>query len=359
MALLPEISVYFRTQAQTIVQRSERGNVFLIIRDSGAETIGNRTYTSLAEFEHDEDLYDEENAQAIKDALTFNPFILYVCAIGTSATIGTALDQINGIVKTAWITVAGITTTDSTALVAWVKAQETAGKSYKAVVYNTAADSKRVVNLVNTAIEYADGREDTTAASYTPSLAAILAVCNIKRGATNYHCVNLKRVTEPANVSTAVEAGGLVLINDEDGAVRIAEGVNSMTTLGEGEGEAMKLIETVEAMDLIYEDIVYNFRNNYMGQYRNTRSTQYRFVADVNGYFDSLVQTGVLSGDEDSYCDIDVEAQRAAWEADGTDTTSWNDDVVKNHPYKRTMFLTGAVYLLQSVESLRFGITLG
>lgn len=358
MALLPEISVYFRTQAQTIVQRSERGNVLLIIRDSGYETIGNKKYTSLAEFLADESDYDDDNAQAIKDALTYDPFVLYVCAINTTDALSVALAKIPSIVKTAWVTVADITTTDSTALATWVATQEAAGKSYKAVVYNKAADCKHVVNLVNIALEYEDGREDATAASYTPSLAAILAVCNIKRGPTNYLCKNLASVTEPSDVEAAVEAGGLVLINDEDGNVRIAEGVNSLTTLGTGEGEEMKLIEVIEAIDLIQEDIAYNFRTNFVGQYRNTRSTQYKFISDVNNYFDNLVQMGVLAEDGDNISTIDVDLQRAAWEADGVDTTDWSDDAVKNHPYKRTMFLTGSVKLLQSIESLKFGITL-
>lgn len=358
MALLPEITIEFRTKAQTIVQRSERGNVLLIIRDSGYETIGNKKYTSLAEFLVDESDYDDDNAQAIKDALAFDPFVLYVCAINTTDAVSVALAQIPSIVKTAWVTVADITTTDSTALATWVATQEAAGKAYKAVVYNKAADCKHVVNFVNTAVEYADGREDATAASYTPSLAAILAVCNIRRGPTNYHCKNLASVTEPANVETAVDGGGLVLINDEDGNVRIAEGVNSLTTLGTGEPEEMKLIETIEAIDLIREDITYNFRTYYVGEYRNTRSTQYRFVTDVNNYFDNLVQMNVLSVDGENSCDLDVEAQRAAWEADNVDTTDWSDDAVKNHPYKRKMFLSGTITLLQSIESLKFGITL-
>ena len=218
MALLPEISVYFRSQAQSIVQRSERGNVFLIIRDEGSATIGNRKYTSLAEFTTDASLYSDDNAQAIEDTLTFDPFVLYVCAIAENAAVSTALSQIPSIVKTAWITVAGITSDDSTAIATWIATQEAAGKSYKAVVYNKAANSRHVVNLVNSAIVFADGRSGATAADYTPSLAAILAVCNIKRGPTNYHCKNLASVTEPANVSTAVNAGGLVLINDEEKA---------------------------------------------------------------------------------------------------------------------------------------------
>lgn len=358
MALLPDISVFFRKQASNIIVRSERGNVFLIIRDSDAETIGNRKYTSLADFQADESLYSAANATAIKDALYYKPFIVHVCAIGTSDAVSVALAKIEGIVKTAWITVAGITAADSTAIGTWVKAQEVLNKSYKAVVYNSAANCRHVVNLVNTAVKYEDGRETTDASTFTPSLAAILAACNIKRGATNFLCESLKSVTEPASVSTAVEAGGLVLINDDDGNVRIAEGINSLTTITSDESEDMKLIEIIEGMDLIYDDIVYTFRNKFMGRYRNSRGNQYKFISDVKTYFASLVRVGLLSDTVENTVDIDVEAQRAAWEAYGIDPSGWSDDEVKDHPYKRTMFLTGSITMLQSIESLRFGITL-
>lgn len=358
MALLPEISVFFRFQAANIIVRSERGNVFLIIRDTNSATIGNRKYKSAKEFVEDESLYSEANAAAIKDVLFYHPFIVHVCAIGESAEVGAALAQIEGIVKNAWITVAGITADDSTAIVTWIKAKETLGKTYKAVVYNNAANCKHVVNLVNTAVVYEDGRETTTGSSFTPSIAGILAACNIKRGPTNFLCENLKSVTEPASVSTAVEAGGLVLINDEDNKVRIAEGINSLTTILSTESEDLKLIEVIEGMDLIYDDIVNAFRTRFMGQYRNSRGNQYKFISEVLTYFDGLVRVGLLSETVASTVDIDVEAQRAAWEAHGIDPWGWSDDEVKDHPYKRKMFLKGEITMLQSIESLSFGITL-
>lgn len=357
MALLPEINVYFKLQAESIIARSERGNVLLIIRDTGHEEIKTKKYTSLAEFYEDENLYDEENVTAIKDVLNVRPYALYVIAIATSAALTVALSQINGIVKTAWITVANISSADNTALVNWIKAQESIHKSYKAVVYNSAADCKHVVNFANTAVVYTDGRT-AAANTYTPTLAAIFARCNIKRGSTNYHCSSLASVTEPANVSTAVEAGQLILINDEDGKVRIAEGINSMTTIDEDESEDMKLIEVVEGMDLIYDDIVYAFRNNFMGKYRNTRGNQYKFISDVNTYFRDLVRVGLLNDRVENTCDIDVGAQRVAWENYGKDTTDWSDEDVKDRPFKRTMFLSGSVMMLQSIESLQFGISL-
>lgn len=363
MALLPEINIKFRSQAASFVERSERGNVILIVReaDAKAATIGTeRKYTSAADFAVDENLYSTVNKQAIKDALFYNPFIVYIVAIKTGDPVTAGLEKIPGIVKSGWITVAGISAADSTAIASWIKAQEAKNKSYKAVVYNSAADSAHVVNFANTAVVWADGRT-AEASTFTPSLASILAVCNVRRGATNYPCTNLKTVTEPTDVAAEVNAGKLILVNDEDNVVRIAQGVNSLTTLSDGDSEEKKLIENVETIDLMRDDIQSNFRKNYMGAYKNTRDNQMLFVSATNSYFKDLEQMEVLNTTNPSgnVCTIDVDAQRAAWEATGKDTSEWSDDQVKDHPFRRSVFITGTANPLYSIESLNFDIILG
>lgn len=355
MAILPAIKVYFQQKAASFADRSERGNVILIIRDSGYAKVNGSVYTSESDFEADASKYTQANQNAIRDALDFSPYAVYIVAIAASGDIADALSQIPGIVKTGWITVAGITTDDSTAIVTWIKAQEAANKSYKAVVYNTAADCRHVVNFATTAVVWKDGRS-AAASTYTTSLAAILATCNVKRGATNFACTNLKSVTEPASVQTAVNAGQLVLINDEDAAVRIASGVNSLTTTDDSTPADLQQIEVVEAMDMIVDDITSNFRKNFMGRYKNKRGNQMLFVSEMNSYFTQLAVNDIVS--TDFTVNLNVDAQRAAWEAAGTDTTSWSDDQVKDHPYRRSMYVAASVLILESIETLDFQITL-
>ena len=57
-------------------------------------------------------------------------------------------------------------------------------------------------------------------------MVAILAGCNVERGCTNYHCSNLVQVEEVADNDAAVGAGKFILFNDEDGAVRIGQGLS-------------------------------------------------------------------------------------------------------------------------------------
>ena len=125
---------------------------------------------------------------------------------------------------------------------------------------------------------------------YLPSLIGIFAVCNVVRGCTNYLCSNLRAVQEVADNDAALGAGKFILFNDEDGAVRIGQGINSMTTTdGKTRTEDMQFIETVEAMDMMRDDITSTFRSTYLGNYRNSRDNQMAFIGALNSsYFAQL-----------------------------------------------------------------------
>ena len=122
----------------------------------------------------------------------------------------------------------------------------------------------------------------------------------------------------------------------------------------------MKFIETVEAMDMMRDDITNVFRTEYLGNYRNTRDNQMMFIAAINNsYFRELEQDVILDPDCDNASSIDVEAQRAAWVASGkSEAADWDDDTVKATPYKRTVYLAGNVKILGSMTDLIFPINM-
>ena len=222
-------------------------------------------------------------------------------------------------------------------------------------------DDMHVVNFVNESVTFADDRGVSDGVEYLPSLLAILAVCNVVRGCTNYHCSNLLTVEEVADNDAAVGAGKFILFNDEDGAVRVGQGINSLTTLdGNTKTEDMQFIETVEAMDLMRDDITSTFRGTYLGNYRNTRDNQMMFIAALNSsYFAQLAAENILDPDYTNAASIDVAAQRNAWVASGkSEAADWDDDTVKATPFKRTVYLAGNVKILGSMTDLIFPITM-
>lgn len=356
---LPKILIKFQQLAASFVQRSERGVAILVLRDDTAGGSGYASYTDATELS--DAPYTDANKQAITDAMSFGPLRVGVAKIGSEDALADGLALITANEKTGWITVVDGTTTDWTALVSWIKAREAEDKSWKAVVYNaTAPDSMHVVNFVNNTVTFSDGRGQKDGSSYTPSLAGLLAACNVVRGATNYLCANLSRVEVPDSPDAAVGAGKFILINDDDSEVRVGVDVNSMTTTdGKTKTEDMKYIETVEAMDLIRDDIARTFREDYMGQYRNSLTNQMLFLSAVNYYFQQLVADEILDPEHDNAAEVNVAAQRASWVGSGkSEAAEWDDATVRSNTFKRTVYLAGDVKILGSMANLEFHVTL-
>lgn len=151
----------------------------------------------------------------------------------------------------------------------------------------------------------------------------------------------------------------MILVNDDVDVVRVGVDVNSLVTVnGSTRTEDMKYIETVEAMDLMRDDLRDAFRADYQGQYRNSQNNQNLYLSAANYYLASLEGT-VLDPDYDNTAAIDVAAQRAAWVGAGkTEAADWDDATVRATPFKRKLFLAGGVKVLGSMTDLDFAVTL-
>lgn len=360
---MPQINITFAQRAATMVSRSERGIAILIVRDDTNKGFMHKKYTDLTALEADKALYTADNYAAISDMLSFAPYESHVFRMDTAGKLADTLGEVTRTVKTGWVTIAGQRAEDGAALVTWIKAQAAKSRSYKCVVYNitTLPDDMRVVHFVNPSVTFADTRGKRDGVQYLPSLAGLFAVCNVKRGCTNYHCSNLTAVEEVADNDAAVGAGKFILFHDDEGAVRVGQGINSLTTLdGKTRTEDMQFIETVEAMDMIRDDIRATFRRDYLGNYRNSRDNQMMLIASINmSYFAQLAKENILDPDYHNSAEIDVEGQRAAWLATGkAEAELWDADTVKATPFKRSVYLTGKIKILGSMTDLFFPINL-
>jgi hypothetical protein len=360
MITLPIIEIIFKQLAGTLIARSARGIAILIVKDDTDDTFSYKEYKSIPGAETDEALYTADNYQYIKDTLSFALNKVIVVRIDTIAAIGTALAIIESNINTGWITIADGTAGDFTALASWIKAKELLRKTYKAVTFQTAVtDCKHIINFQNDNVTFVDARGEVTGEQYCPSLIGILASCNVSRGSTYFKCSNLSRVKEVADNAAAVASGKLILINDVD-TVKIALGINSMTTTdGINNTEDMKFIDIVEVMDLIQDDVSDVFKNEYLGNYKNNYDNQVLLISAINTYFKQLAEDYVLDNNYTNKADVNIEAQRQAWLGVGkSEAETWTDTVVKNNSFKRSVFLGGDIKILGAMENLKFNISL-
>jgi hypothetical protein len=359
---LPNIDIEFKKAASTLITRSERGVAGLIIRDTtDASNTISYTYTALKDI--DATKFTAANAQYIEDCFVGNPNRVIVVRIkDEDETLADLLtNSIWQMKHFDYICMPEATTEETTILVAWAKAQT---KTVKAVVFSAAAsNSQYVINFVNTKVTFTDNRGEVDGKEYLPTLCGIFAGIGLDKSATYYICSNLVSVIEPTSIDSAIDAGGLVLINDGEDAegnniVRVGRAINSLTTIADNQTSDFKKIAIIEALDLIRNDISTVFKNNYVGQYKNNLSNQMIFISAINTYFQTLVDEKVLDLNYANVSDIDIVSQRAALIASGKDATNWTDVQVRNATVADNIYVTADIKVLDAIENLSMGITL-
>lgn len=304
--------------------------------------------------EVNESYYTAENINNIKKCLKFAPYEVVVIS-GSTTKLADFVPAIKTARKTGWI--ASPMKELQEDLASWIKSMERAKETYKAIGTIKGNDCKQYVyfnqNVINT------NEDALNAIEYIPSLLGIISSCNINQGCTNYLCSDLKVVEEVKDIDLAIREGQLVLTNDI-GGVRIVTGINSLTTLnGNTATEDMQYIETVEAMNLIQDDIRDEFKNTYQGKFKNKYMNQILFIGAVNSYFDALAAEDILDEEANNIAMIDVEGQRNAWVASGNlSAKDWSDDIVKSSSFKRTVFIECSIKILNSMENLKFNVVM-
>lgn len=355
---LPTIDINFSKLAASLIERSAKGIVALIITDDtqGVTPVINEYKSQQA---IDKLKFTAANVKYIKDVLSGGAAKVIVASVPTKSddVVAEAITAI-GSRKYNWIGLAEGTSTSQTDLSAYVKEQETAKKSIKAIVYNvTAPDCQHIVNFVNADVTHLDG-STVTGEKFVARLLGTLAGLPLTRSSTYYSFGDVAHVTEPADVEAAIGAGKFVLFNDDD-TVRVARGVNSLSTVSATVSEDFKKIVIVESMDMIREDISSTFKNDYLGKFKNRYDYQVLLITAINSYFSALADEDILDNSYANKADIDVNAQRQAWIAIGkVEAEDWDDQTVKNNSFRSNVYLGGNIKITDAMEDFQFNVEL-
>lgn len=350
---LPQIIINFTQKASSAIERSERGIVCLLIKDATAE---GRQYSYELVSQVSSDDWTAANYQVIRDTMLAGPSKVIVVRMGEDEEFSDVKEIVDSL-SFNWMAAPGLE--GQSAIVDYVKDRNktSKGRRIKAVVYNaTNPDDEHVVNFQNTSVKRADDEEAISGSLYLGRIAGLLAALPFTRSATYYQLTDLESVTEPADVDSAIDKGGFVIINDY-GEPKIGRGVNSLQTLSDNQTEDWKSIVIIEAMDLMLEDIYTSFKDDYVGKYKNKYENQCTFLSAVNRYFAELAGEDVLDPEYDNHAEIDIEAQRNAWLSIGKEeAASWDEQTVKSNTYKKNVFIAGEVKILDAMEDLTFSI---
>lgn len=380
---LPKVDVIFKGLANTAVVRSGRGIACLIIKDntgmdtlelskSKKETLANeedlkvksvvtedkilKQYKGFTEVESTD--YSEENYKIIEDVFLTEINKLYVIKIPNDKTF----EDIKPFIKKDinWITYIGETREEQKKLADFVKLEnKSRSKRLKAICYNlqeAEADDMHIVNFINASVIKADGKS-IVGYKYLGRLLGVLTGCRMDMSVTYSILSDLNSVEQIGDtdaINEAIGKGKFVLINDDDG-VRIARGINSLQKNDKEHTEDMKYITIVEAMDLIYEDIINTFKQVYLGRFKNSYDNQVLFISAINSYFRDLAREEILDPNYNNISFVDIEKQRETWIENGKlEATNWSDIQVKDNTFRTNVYLQANVKFLNAMEDLLF-----
>ena len=355
MGGLPNINIEFTTAASTAIARSEKGIVAIILKDAaanGAHVLTNATQIPAT--------LGTENKAYIARAFTgyVNPPRKVIVYVEPAA----ATDLAEGLAYFAtqpFDYLAGppdISAAECTAVIAWIKAQRALGTVPKAVLPEQTADCEAVINFASTGIMV--GATEYTAAQYCSRIAGLIAGTPFKISCTYApltEITDIDRLTKSA-MDTAIDAGKFILYNDGE-KVKVARGVNSLTTTTAAKGVSFKKIKTVEAVDLITRDIKLIAQDSYIGKYANTYDNKCVLIAAIRDYFKGLENSDILRRDS-STIGIDVEAQEAYLESTGVDTSKLTEQEIKTANTGSQVFLKATISILDAIEDISLDITI-
>ena len=364
MATKPYVTINFKQLATTLMQRSERGTAVLFLADETLDEFKKTEcfiYKDVTQVNSDFDgnFFEAEgrksNLKHIKNCFKSAPYEVIAIIAKDYSSLATFTNALTSIRSQVWITIPADDLKDD--LASWIKTMENDGFSYKALGNKQGVDSKHYVYFSQAATT--TDNEALADTEIMPYLLGVLAGCNCTRSVTNYTLTELSSCEELDDVNKAISDGQFIITNS-NGKVKILTGINSLTTLdGNTNTEDMQYIETVEAMDLIRDDIKNVFENTYQGTFKNKYVNQLLFIGAVNEYFRTLATEDILDPEYSNKCQIDVDAQRSAWVGVGkTEAASWSDDEVKARTFKRTVFILADIKILNSMENLQFTVTI-
>lgn len=348
---MPSLNITFKSAAKTAIKRGSRGVLMLILRGA-VPTANPLTITDIGDIPS---TASAANKKYIEIALKGNDYaplkvIAYFIA-ASDGDVNTALEW----AKTQKIDFIAMPTAETEGAVEiikdWVIAQKGFRNEVRAVLPNCAADNEYIINCTG---EVTVGNE-----TYTPEVLAV-RVAGIICGTDLAHSITYVTIPEATDcvrktqteLDEAIDKGELVVFFDGE-KVKIARGVNSLTTLSDIKGSEYQKIKNVETMTVIKTDIRRVCEDTYIGRYPNSYSNRCLLLAAVEDYFDTLIEDGAISAREVTF---NVPAIKAAMRKAGIDYSNMTEQEIKEYDFGTGAFLRARLRMLDAIEDIDLSI---
>lgn len=351
---LPNINITFQTLASTVISRSEKGILAMMVKDS--TQTGGHVLTSVSQIP--EGLSAENQAEIKRAFLGYEekPPKKVICYVMESAEEDLTKPLAYFATQTFDYLVgpSDITEEQAQAVVEWVKEQRENSNMVKAVLPNLEADCEAVVNFATESIQV--GEKTYTTAQYCGRIAGLLCGVPLDQSCTYAvlpEVTDVSRLTK-AEMDAAIDAGKLILFHDGE-KVKIGRGVTSLTTTSAEKGDVFKKIKIVELTDIIKKDIKQVAEDQYIGKYANSYDNKCLLIVAIGNYFREMERDNLLNPGT-SFVEIDLEKQRDFLTSIGVDVSEMKDQEIKEANTREHVFLKASIQILDAIEDIDLNI---
>lgn len=347
----PSIDMIFKEQAVTAIQRSEKGVVALLIKDSKLN--GPKHLTSVNDIPKE---YSKENQEQITRAFRGNTTpprkVIVYSFDGEKLKLEDALNHFDTEAFDYLAPYAEIEPAEVEKVASWVKTQRQQSHRVKTVLPDCKANHEGIVNITSTGIWEADGEKskEVSTEAFCARMAGLIAGTSMLYSAT-YSVLNdvvdVDRLTKEER-DEAAKNGEFIIFHDGQ-KIKTGRAVNSFTTPTAEKGEAFQKIKTVEVMDMLFTDIHTTISDHYIGKFNNSYDNKCLVITAIKGYLLGLEAEGILERDK-SVVEIDLEQQRIYLESQGTDTSEMSEQDLKQANTGSFVFLSIQGKILDAME---------
>lgn len=341
---LPVIDISFKQLAKTAMIRSERGIVALILKDT--------TKASSTVFDEGDipSNLSEANKNLIKDVLKGSPNKIEVYVLGSEGQISEALTYFEG-VEFNLMCMPSAESNDITSIKSFIKKMNDVVK-YKcdAILANENADSEAIINY--TADDIVVGGKTVTTANHTARIAGLIEGTPLHQSvtfATLSDVDSIENLTKE-QADSRIDAGELILVR-EMGKVRVARGVNSLTTLTDVKGNAFQKIKLRKTLNLIHNDLRRVIVEKYIGKVPNNYDNKCILITEIKNYLDELATEQLI--EKVNAVGIDLSAQKK-WLKDNTnlDVNNMSEQEIKEANTQSNVFIAISLKVVDAMEDI-------
>lgn len=355
MTGLPSFSMIFSGKAVSAIERSARGIVALVLKDSTEGGADKNIYKRVDEvdFEH----WTEKNYEYLKLVFAGAPSSVIVLRMAEGEkNYETLLKKLRDF-KWNYLAIPDLEEGDTATVSAWIKqCRDEERKTFKAVLANCKGDHEGIVNYTTENVASTITGKTYTACQYCVRIAGILAGLSLARSCTYYVLDDISSADTPDDPDERINAGELVIIFDGR-KYKIGRGVNSLVTFTTEKTEDVRFIKIVEGMDLYMDDIRETYEENYVGKLINDYDGKQMLVAAISAYHKGLLGD-VLDKSFDNVVMVDTSAQRTYLESRGMDTSDMDDVAVAKANTGTKVFLTSNIKFVNAMEDLKMSVNM-